>query len=138
MRPHAFHDFQIRLCKRILVAHEAIVNRGGGKENTPRSRERAHSNSRPFSFERPVTETIQCRLIDEVDINKAENYGICKLCCISGAQETPIHLVLECPYTWRGRAELFGEYDPSLETFSSWDPASLVKFFARYDVENIV
>ena len=74
-------------------------------------------------------------LLDEVDINMASNYGTCKLCCIKNMQETPIHLFLECPYTWRGRAELFKEYDPTPETFGNWDPASLVKFFTRYNLE---
>ena len=59
-------------------------------------------------------------ILNEVDINLAKNYGTCKLCCIQGMQETPIHLLLECPYTWRGRADLFKEYDPTHTTFSEF------------------
>ena len=74
--------------------------------------------------------------LDTVDTNLATNYGTCRLCEQRGTEETPIHLVLQCPYTWIGRAELFGEYDPSPETFANWDPAGLSHFFARYNLEN--
>ena len=75
--------------------------------------------------------------LDVVDINLAASYGTCRLCQLKGMEETPFHLVLNCPYTWRGRADLFGEYDPSPETFANWDPADLAQFFARYDLENL-
>ena len=75
--------------------------------------------------------------LDTVDINLASSYGTCRLCCIRDSEETPIHLALECPYTWRGRADLFMEYDPSHQTFLNWEPLSLVNFFAHYDLENL-
>ena len=36
-----------------------------------------------------------------------------------------------------GRAELFGEYDPTPETFAQWDPRRLSSVLCLYDVENI-
>ena len=77
--------------------------------------------------------------LDTVDINLASSYGTCRLCCIKDSEETLIHLALECPYTWKGRADLFMEYDPSHKTFLNWvwEPLSLVNFFARYDLANL-
>ena len=83
----------------------------------------------------PPSQVHEC--LDTVDTNLAINYGTCRLCEQRSAEETPIHLVLQCPYTWMGRAELFGEYDPSPDTFTNWDPAGLAHFFARYDLENL-
>ena len=41
-----------------------------------------------------------------MDINLAETFGTCKLCRVKGSEETPAHLVFDCPYTWQGRADL--------------------------------
>ena len=74
-------------------------------------------------------------ILDEVDINAASSFGVCKLCKLRGREETPYHVLMECPYTWRGRAEVFGEHDPSPTTFAEWEPARIVSFFTRYNLE---
>ena len=79
-----------------------------------------------------------CPILNTVDITKAVNYGICKLCHIAGNEETPYHILMECPYTWQGRAEALGAYDPDHRNLLGWEPARLVAFFTRYDVENLV
>ena len=73
-----------------------------------------------------------------VDMTKAINYWICKLCEISDNEETPYHLLMECPYTWRGRAEALKVHDPTHMDLYGWEPARLVQFFTRYNVEDLV
>ena len=86
----------------------------------------------PDAYTPPKLATI----IDEVDVNLASNFGTCRLCGIRGNEETPHHIALSCPYTWRGRAELHGMYEPTHIPLN-WDPAKLAHFYARYDAEQL-
>ena len=85
---------------------------------------------------RPNPKPIINHDLDEVVVNLAIHYGTCKLCKIKGAEETPYHVLLHCPYTWRGRTELFRQYEPTYIPHD-WDPASLVQFYARYNLEEL-
>ena len=71
-----------------------------------------------------------------VDPNEARFFGTCKLCRIKGSEETPYHLVMECPYTWRGRVDLLRDYDPNSVSLQKWEPSQLVAFFKRYNLED--
>ena len=78
-----------------------------------------------------------CPTLNTVDTSKAIHYGTCRLCEIAGSEETPYHILMECPYTWRGRAEALKVYDASVHDLKEWEPASIVKFFTRYNVEDL-
>ena len=71
-----------------------------------------------------------------IDINLASNFGVCRLCETQGSEETPFHIATHCPYTWRGRGELYLNHTPGEDRFLSWDPTELVRFFNRYNLEN--
>ena len=77
-----------------------------------------------------------CGIINEVDIELASSFGTCRLCKIEGNEETPAHIILNCPYTWQGRAELFNLYEPT-HIPKDWEPAKLVTFLARYNAEDL-
>ena len=41
------------------------------------------------------------RVLDTVDITKHKHRTTCRLCQLRGNEETPVHLALDCPATWR-------------------------------------
>ena len=73
--------------------------------------------------------------LDEVDTNKHKHRTICRLCKLRGMEETPLHLALDCPVTWRERAELFRKYEVNDVDLHSWEPDALVRFFTHYNLE---
>ena len=75
------------------------------------------------------------RLFVEVDTTRWKHRAACRLCKIRGSEETPVHLALDCPYTWRGRAELFRKHEINIHDLSKWEPEDLVRFFTRYNLE---
>ena len=77
-------------------------------------------------------------ILDTVDINKSKHSAICRLCQLRGMEETPLHLVLECPATWKERAELFMKHEVNNVDLLSWKPDRLVRFFAHYNLEQEV
>ena len=86
--------------------------------------------------EAPVYQLVQNNgIYEEVNKNEARFFGSCKLCKIKGSEETPYHLVMECPYTWKGRADLLGSYTPNRYDLLQWEPDRLVTFFKRYNLE---
>ena len=86
--------------------------------------------------EAPVYQPVQNNgIFEEVNTNEARFFGSCKLCKIKGSEETPYHLVMECPYTWKGRADLLGSYTPNRYELLQWEPDRLVTFFKRYNLE---
>ena len=84
---------------------------------------------------RPKNSPKKNTLFDEVDPNMAEHFGTCKLCLIKGSEETPYHLAMECPYTWRGRGDFLKSLIPGYSTLMEWEPDKLVAFFKRYNLE---
>ena len=71
-----------------------------------------------------------------INIDLACNFGVCRLCETKGSEETPFHIATECPYTWRGRGELYRSHTPGEDRLLSWEPTELVRFFNRYNLEN--
>ena len=74
-------------------------------------------------------------IINEIDTDLAENYGTCRLCKMKGSKESPSNILLECPYTWQGQAELCNMYDINYIP-TNWEPAKLVQFYACYTRKN--
>ena len=72
-----------------------------------------------------------------IDINLARNYGKCKFCHLETSEETPYHILMECPYTWRGRGETLGSYEPGKNELHCWEPDTLAKFFSKYNLEDL-
>ena len=118
-----------------LDRHRKIMGDYGGRDDINQDFLNHINGVDPPSTHTPTNQGND--LLDIVDTNLAVNYGTCRLCELRDTEETPIHLVLQCPYTWMGRAELFGEYEPSESTFANWDPAGMAQFFARYNLENL-
>ena len=95
-----------------------------------------HINGNEPSPRLPDSNREEVKIYDEVDPNEARFFGTCKLCKINGNEETPYHLVMECPYTWRGRADLLEDHNPNSFSLSKWEPDKLVAFFKRYNLED--
>ena len=74
-------------------------------------------------------------ILDTVDISKDKHNAICRLCHLRGMEETPLHLVLKCPATWKERAELFGKYEVNEVDLPTWEPDKLIEFFTHYNLE---
>ena len=60
----------------------------------------------------------------------------CRLCDIKGNQETPMHMVRDCPATWNKRWECFGYYKFNEEEIIDWNPEKLIGFYKHFDLEN--
>ena len=61
---------------------------------------------------------------------------MCRLCQLSGREETPYHLATECLAAWRTRYDHLGGYSFESEDTLRWDPSDLLQFFKHFDLEN--
>ena len=60
----------------------------------------------------------------------------CRLCNMTGKEETPYHITAECLATWYSRWTHLGEYTFEHYEYIDWDPTKLVEYLKHIDLEN--